>query len=1413
MLALSSSAQETTVVLDLDSPTTLVTGYKEGFEIPVNYLSSEMYNAWLKAPYKYVNAPITEMPLAKLKSPQDFSNKGDASVDTASSPVAQIIDPSGLVINFNWRNSRSTVSMKYDEQVGLNFNTFPFPISRYYVFDTKEWKAVLKNQPKKRAITWRCYHDFTIIAPAGNKITRIYIAPPCHGSDYSKYGKPSTALTCITFHATPKPTAITEDEHPEIGTKRPVREKDWGEDQKYSDYYQAIEWTPTEDEKYREVSVRQYYYNSNKFLVTGSIVVTYEPDEEYVAPTEPSTGLSIGYTNRISEEPGVFLNSTRISFTPDGPLPEGAAIYFTTDGSDPAVETNLMRTKVTDPATYGSIISSEKTVRAIVQEPGKLPGEETTLTLRPLEKTNYTNVGAIYGNAEEGTVAHVNGVARVAAVERDGDVTYLTLIDPQSPPRAITVKIDGAELPASYTAGARCTNLTFDITHLPDGRLCGDATPYISYWDAATASDPITLQPMEQRVTGERQLVRYEFLTIDADGSFTSPAGEKMRIVSTMGGLDAGEWFEAERNAIECVSGDMDADGVRTMYLVNKIHCPGVAEVSVDKRQITGNSVRFSTETAMVEVTRQTGGTAFYVMGYGDTAPSLLGEDEYIQMTASTTLGFYTLLNGMQKNRVITFTKVDAAQAPEIADYAAAAAEGAEIIRCTAPLTVVWRSGKYTLAADDAGEMLLLTAPEDAEIEPGMRIVDFTSNTLTTESGLTVADITDYDDLFGHLEEPAEVTAPVEIFPEEKTFTDADVMKGIYTISDLRIRPVAGGGKAVNTTPQLIIDESIVSCGEYNPNLLYRITATAVKPSGSDGSLRLLLLGMEEEPQCSQPLIEIGSEDGTFIREAMVSISGNDGEDIRYTTDGSNPRTSATAKLYTAPFEIRATTTVSAYASRRGMTPGAAVTATFTRLSVESSSLGAVMLQTSAGKIAHFTGSATVQCVAKNYIIVGDARTRLALRTNGSGLPAYAPGDIIGGFVVSPDPELPYGNCVGTAGYESTFTAATGNAATAAATEIEEAQLARQAAWSRVKFLTTFAELRVNLTELGRPEGWVDTPEEGHTYRVEGIVAPTADGTTELWALGIEDVTGTPPVIAATDGSALFHPTTMVEITHPDPEATIHYSTDGGTTWKLYDEPFEIDATTTVEAYAEVPDKTVAYATPATFTLRGISCGVAADTEVNADGSVTVSLYPALNDAEGKIYYTYDQKTELIPTDELLYTAPFTLTATAAVRAIMVETEKVAGPLFVLPVIVKLIEVPDTPVQPDKPENPDKPETPDVPDTPDQPENPDKPTDPEKPDQPATPDNPVNPDTPDNPDQPENPGEPEQPDDPSAITAPGSDREERAGIPRGSRVYDLAGRLHIGNTLRKGVYIIVTPQGKTYKLLISATTPIGSLQE
>ncbi len=39
--------------------------------------------------------------------------------------------------------------------------------------------------------------------------------------------------------------------------------------------------------------------------------------------------------------------------------------------------------------------------------------------------------------------------------------------------------------------------------------------------------------------------------------------------------------------------------------------------------------------------------------------------------------------------------------------------------------------------------------------------------------------------------------------------------------------------------------------------------------------------------------------------------------------------------------------------------------------------------------------------------------------------------------------------------------------------------------------------------------------------------------------------------------------------------------------------------------------------------------------------------------------------------------------------------------------------------------------------------------------------------------------------------------------PEGSRLYDMAGRLRdINATLRKGVYIVVTPDGKAVKILV-----------
>ena len=64
-----------------------------------------------------------------------------------------------------------------------------------------------------------------------------------------------------------------------------------------------------------------------------------------------------------------------------------------------------------------------------------------------------------------------------------------------------------------------------------------------------------------------------------------------------------------------------------------------------------------------------------------------------------------------------------------------------------------------------------------------------------------------------------------------------------------------------------------------------------------------------------------------FSESTQVSISGPDGADIRYTTDGSTP--TASSSLYASPLTLSATTTVKAIAIKNGVSSSVA-TRTFT---------------------------------------------------------------------------------------------------------------------------------------------------------------------------------------------------------------------------------------------------------------------------------------------------------------------------------------------------------------------------------------------------------------------------------------------------------------------------------------------------
>lgn len=82
-------------------------------------------------------------------------------------------------------------------------------------------------------------------------------------------------------------------------------------------------------------------------------------------------------------------------------------------------------------------------------------------------------------------------------------------------------------------------------------------------------------------------------------------------------------------------------------------------------------------------------------------------------------------------------------------------------------------------------------------------------------------------------------------------------------------------------------------------------------------------IGVHATAGCATPTMSVSG--GT------LTLTAGEGETIKYTTDGSNPKTSSTAKTYSAsakPTGIAAGTEVKAYASKTGALDSGIMTAT-----------------------------------------------------------------------------------------------------------------------------------------------------------------------------------------------------------------------------------------------------------------------------------------------------------------------------------------------------------------------------------------------------------------------------------------------------------------------------------------------------
>ena len=114
-----------------------------------------------------------------------------------------------------------------------------------------------------------------------------------------------------------------------------------------------------------------------------------------------------------------------------------------------------------------------------------------------------------------------------------------------------------------------------------------------------------------------------------------------------------------------------------------------------------------------------------------------------------------------------------------------------------------------------------------------------------------------------------------------------------------------------------------ISCYDRNGELVKRVTSDAGEveddenedengsngSSGSNGSNS----GTSETPSIAAPVI---SGNTPFAETTTVSMSGPDGAEIHYTTDGSNP--TAQSQLYSEPFTLSASANVKAIAIKDG---------------------------------------------------------------------------------------------------------------------------------------------------------------------------------------------------------------------------------------------------------------------------------------------------------------------------------------------------------------------------------------------------------------------------------------------------------------------------------------------------------------
>ncbi len=1227
-----STDGEKTVFIDFNSPECTFTGVKEGFETDSLYKAlgySTWFNRWSNTPFKYVNAPASEMPYGLSE------REGSNALFEAYKPVTNInpiaqMRQGDVIVNFNWKYATNTAS--YTAKVTENFScriTDP-KNATYCLYDIEADKNVITREPE-RFIWWVSYREFTISVPEGYKITKVEFAPMI--TSYNT-GIVSSNFDAITFRDSPKTVASSGIMGNEFGSKELFgRQNTWP-----ADKYAAVRWVPG-DTTVRSVSV--YLSNGLKFLIASrSICVSYAPDTDYTEPTETTAEPVVYYTNGSEMYPNTFFKSADILIAPEDGNPD-TEIFYTLDGSDPTDEANLNRVKRT-----GSVQFTNRTadiaIRVSARDAGKKYSEPRTVVLKRMATESLNSIAVTRRDGFE-----FPDIPAVFALPlnildsyKSGDRHILTVCDGSAPFAAMRIE-SGKPFPENYIPGKALSGIPLLISPGSGGTLTGNADPFIDYIynESQSTSSGFTLAD----ATGTPDIscagttVRYTFAEIE-NNNIKFADGSLVPIVPT-GGRELPEFFEGKKNRITGIA--EESAGQIVVSYISSSECPDLPRFTANNRE-AGDTVVFFTSANCLLLEPKENTTYYIDKPNGDRIIWL--PNQPLQVNGYFNLDFIAAIGNIGVVRHVLFRRITPASESPLSNILQGGSLAESIHRVKGSVAVMERYGNFYTVADGDGNVFVIRSTNGwggDYPEAGTSYNDFAVKK-SENDGLIFGDISEYRNTLNPGEEIA-LPQPVVIAAEDA----ADLpLNRLVTITGWNSGTQAARSAGFSLYCSLGDNEYPDSRKNYN------LTGFLNSPT------LFVVLDAEELPECDAPAISISPDNGShsFLTSTTVHITGAEGAEIRYTGDGSDPLTSPDAYTYSRPIRISSGMTVKAVALMQGHSPSAVATAELRRITTEVPTLADAA---QAGNItALVTGSADVIARTKHYLILRDASGyACTVFTGDSRLPATLDnGDCIRNFVFTCSPDG-----FDASDYTYTYTSVSEGTPSAVA-DIAKEELSTVKPHSLVRIRGVFTgedcfEGVPVITDETDLTGGYPVSTEGKTFVITAIYTSLKGLPWCLVPLDIRDVSGTPPEITADCGDNPFPEQTVITITHPAADALIFYRINKSA-WMQYGGAITVKETSVIEAYAKEADYELCYSQPLSVRKMERSGNVTVTAEYRADGSALVCLTP---DSPGLITYTTDGSDPVSSPSAKEYSAPFELRESATVNAVLTESLKTPG--------------------------------------------------------------------------------------------------------------------------------------------------------